>query len=200
MKHNTSMQTSNQTNSQLILTAAQARAQGISSTQLTRMTRAGKLHRIGRGLYASVDASVSEHRSLAEVRAQGGKGVVCLLSALRYHDITTQAPFEVWLAIGHKDRSPAVDVVNLRVFRFSGAALTQGIGWHTIDGIEVPVYGVAKTVADCFKFRHKIGIDVAIEALRCALAARKATPAEIMGFAHVCRVANVIRPYLEASV
>jgi predicted transcriptional regulator of viral defense system len=194
------MQMPNPPDTHAVLTAAQARAQGISSTQLTRMMRDGTLQRIGRGLYCSVDAPVSEHRSLAEARAQAGKGVVCLLSALRFHDLTTQAPFEVWLAFNHKDRVPTVDAVKLRAFRFSGAAFTQGVELHRIDGVEVPVYSVAKTVADCFKFRYRIGIDVALEALRAALATRKATPDEIMHFARICRVANVIRPYLEASL
>lgn len=194
------MRTITQTNSPAVLTAAQARGLGISSTQLTRMMRAGTLQRIGRGLYTRPDAPVCAHRSLAEVRAQAHKGVICLLSALRFHDITTQAPFEVWLAIGHKDRLPTVDFVKLRVFRFSGAALTEGVELHLIDGVDVPVYSVAKTVADCFKLRNKIGLDVALEALRAALAAHKASPDDILRMARVCRVENVIRPYLEASL
>jgi len=182
-----------------VLTAAQARVHGINSTQLTRLVRAGKLVRIGRGLYVKAQDDVSEHRSLAEARAQARKGVVCLISALRFHDITTQAPFEVWLAIGHKDRAPQIDATSVRIVRFSGTALTEGIEHHMIDGVDVPVYSVAKTVADCFKFRFKIGLDVALEALREALSSRKATRDEIMRFARICRVANVIRPYLEAS-
>jgi predicted transcriptional regulator of viral defense system len=193
------MRTSNQPTLSTVLTAAQARASGISSTQLTRLVRAGKLVRIGRGIYVKAEDDVSEHRSLAEARAQARKGVICLLSALRFHDLTTQAPFQVWLAIGHKDRAPQIDVTSVRIVRFSGTALTEGIEHHTIDGVDVPVYSVAKTVADCFKFRFKIGLDVALEALREALSRRKATPDEIMRFARVCRIANVIRPYLEAS-
>jgi predicted transcriptional regulator of viral defense system len=193
------MRTSTQPSLSTVLTAAQARAHGISSTQLTRLVRAGKLVRIGRGMYVKAEDDVSEHRSLAEARAQARKGVICLLSALRFHDLTTQAPFEVWLAIGHKDRAPQIDVTSVRIVRFSGMALTEGIEHHTIDGVDVPVYSVAKTVADCFKFRLKIGLDVALEALREALSESKATPDEIMHFARVCRVANVIRPYLEAS-
>lgn len=155
--------------------------------------------RIARGLYVNAEDDVSEHRSLVEVRTQARKGVICLLSALRFHDITTQAPFEVWLAIGQKDRAPQIDASSVRIVRFSGAALTEGIEHHTIDGGDVPVYSAAKTVADCFKFRFKIGLDVALEALREALFHRKATRDEIMHFAKICRVANVIRPYLEAS-
>lgn len=182
-----------------ILTAAAARAQGINSTQLTRLVRMGKLLRTGRGLYVRAEDTVSEHRSLAEARAQARKGVVCLLSALRFHDMTTQAPFEVWLAIDNKDRVPQVDATSIRVVRFSDAALTEGVEHHMIDGVDVPVYSAAKTIADGFKFRFKIGLDVALEALREALSQRKATRDEIMHFARVCRVENVIRPYLEAS-
>ncbi len=194
------MHSTNPTTATTILTAAQARAQGISSTQLTRMTRAGTLQRIGRGLYCQPTAPVSAHRSLAEARTQAKKGVVCLLSALRFHDLTTQAPFEVWLAFGHKQRVPMVDTVQLRALRFSGAAFTQGVELHNIDGVEVPVYNVAKTVADCFKFRYRIGLDVALEALRAALATGKATPDQLLHFARLCRVERVIRPYLEASL
>lgn len=200
IKHTVCMRTLTILDSFFVMTAAQARAQGISSTQLTRLMRAGKIRRIGRGLYVRTDAQVSEHRSLAEARAQAHKGVICLLSALRFYDLTTQAPFEVWLAIDNKDRTPSIDTVSVRIVRFSGKALTEGIEHHWIDGVEVPVYSVAKTVADCFKFRFKIGLDVVREALRETLSNRKATPDEILHFARICRVENVIRPYLEATV
>ena len=183
-----------------ILNASQARGFGVSSTQLTRLVRAGKVQRVGRGLYASVDAPVSEHRSLAEAYTQAGKGVVCLLSALRFHDLTTQAPFEVWLAINNKERVPTVDAVKVRAVRFSGKALSAGVQHEVIDGVKVPVYNVAKTVADCFKFRFKLGLDVALEALREALGSGKASRDEILRYARICRVENVIRPYLEASL
>ena len=124
--------------------------------------------------------------------------MVCLLSALQFHELTTQAPFEVWLAIGEKARLPKVDYPPLRVVRFSGAALEDGIEEDRIEGVMVKVYAPAKTVADCFKYRNKIGLDVALEALRDCWAKRRATMDELWQAAKTCRVANVMRPYLES--
>jgi predicted transcriptional regulator of viral defense system len=121
------------------------------------------------------------------------------LSALRFHGLTTQDPHEVWIAIDFKAHKPSVESPALRVVRFSGRALVEGIERHKIEGVRVHVYAAAKTVADCFKYRHKIGIDVAIEALRDSLRSRKATVDQIHRFAKVCRVANVMRPYLESA-
>ena len=128
------------------------------------------------------------------------RGVVCLLSALQFHGLTTQAPFEVWMAIAEKARQPRVDYPPLRIVRFSGAALTSSVQEHIVEGVTVRVFAPAKTVADCFKFRNKIGIDVAIEALRDCLRQRKATSDELWRAAKVCRMANVMRPYLEETV
>ena len=124
--------------------------------------------------------------------------MVCLLSALRLHDLTTQAPFEVWLAIDNKAGTPKVDYPPLRIVRFSGAALTEGVEEHIVDGVTVRVTGVAKTVADCFKYRNKIGLDVVLEALREAWNANRMTSDEIWHYAKINRVANVMRPYLES--
>ena len=140
-------------------------AAGIPGSYLSRLARNGELDRVGRGLYTLVDSAPSEHRSLAEVGKRVPRGVVCLLSALRFHELTTQTPFEVWLAIGQKDRTPRPNGTRLRIVRFSGKARTSGVEAHIIEGVPVRVYGPAKTVADCFKFRNKIGIDVAVEAL-----------------------------------
>ena len=118
------------------------------------------------------------------------RGVVCLLSALRFHDLTTQNPFEVWLALGEKDRSPGAARPPMRVFRFSRAALTFGRTTHMVEGVPVLVFTVAKTVADCFKYRNKIGLDVALEALRDCLKQRKATTAQLWDAARVCRVST----------
>jgi predicted transcriptional regulator of viral defense system len=123
--------------------------------------------------------------------------VFCLLSALRFHDLTTQSPHDVWIAIGPKAWRPRVDGPKIRVFRFSGAALTEGVETHTIEGVTVKVYGVAKTVADCFKFRNKVGLDVALEALRESWRERRASMDDLWLYAKVCRVSNVMRPYLE---
>ena len=128
------------------------------------------------------------------------RGVVCLLSALRFHGLTTQSPFEVWLAIGGKDWQPRVEYPPLRVLRFAKAALVEGVEEHTIQGVKVRVTSPARTVADCFKYRHKIGLDVALEALRDCWRQRRATMDELWRAAAVCRVANVMRPYLESLV
>lgn len=171
---------------------------GLPGSYLARLARRGTLVRIGRGLYTLPDASASEHHSLAEVAKRVPRGVVCLLSALRYHGLTTQAPAAVWLAIGHKDRRPKADGVRLRIVRFSGEALDAGIETHVVDGVPVRVYCPAKTVADCFKYRNKIGLDVAIEALRDCVEQRRCTADDLAGYARICRVANVMRPYMEA--
>lgn len=173
-------------------------AQGIPRVSLTRAVRRGQLERVGRGLYGLPGRQVSEHGSLAEVARRVPKGVVCLLSALRFHGLTTQAPFEVWLAIENKALAPKLDYPRLRIVRFSGAALTEGVEEHVVDGVTVRVTGVAKTVADCFKYRNKIGLDVALEALRDAWHAKRMTGDDLWHYAKVCRVANVMRPYLDS--
>lgn len=171
---------------------------GIQRVSLTRAVRRGQLERVGRGLYGLPGRKVSAQGSLAEVSLRVPKGVVCLLSALRFHGLTTQAPFEVWLAIENKAIAPKLDYPPLRIVRFSGDALTEGVEEHIVDGVTIRVTGVAKTVADCFKFRNKIGLDVALEALREAWHEKRMTSDDIWRYAKVCRVANVMRPYLES--
>lgn len=171
---------------------------GIPRISLSRAVRRGQLERVGRGLYGLPGREVSAHGSLAEVARRVPKGVVCLLSALRFHGMTTQAPFEVWLAIENKSLAPKLDYPPLRIVRFSGAALTEGIEEHVVDGVTIRVTGVAKTVADCFKYRNKIGLDVAMEALREAWNEKRMTSDDIWRYAKICRVANVMRPYLES--
>ena len=171
---------------------------GLPTVALTRLVRQGRLQRVGRGLYALPDRPVSEHNALAEVARKHPQAIVCLLSALRFHDLTTQSPFEVWLAIPNKARAPKMDYPPLRIVRFSGAALTRGVEDHVIDGVPVRVTSVARTVADCFKFRNKIGLDVALESLREAWRAKRASMDELWRYATLCRVANVMRPYMES--
>jgi predicted transcriptional regulator of viral defense system len=171
---------------------------GLPTVALTRLVRQGRLQRVGRGLYALPDRPVSEHNALAEVARKHPQAIICLLSALRFHDLTTQSPFEVWLAIPNKARAPKMDYPPLRIVRFSGAALTRGVEDHVIDGVPVRVTGVARTVADCFKFRNKIGLDVALEALQEAWRAKRASMDELWRYATLCRVANVMRPYMES--
>ncbi|HRH79606.1 MAG TPA: AbiEi antitoxin N-terminal domain-containing protein [Thiobacillaceae bacterium] len=173
---------------------------GIPRVALTRAVRRGELERIGRGLYGLPGRPVSAHGALAEVARRVPKGVVCLLSALRFHGLTTQVPFEVWLAIDNKAIVPKLDYPPLRIVRFSGAALTEGVEEHVVDGVAVRVTGVAKTVADCFKYRNKIGLDVALEALREAWREKRMTSDDLWRYAKVCRVANVMRPYMESLI
>jgi len=169
----------------------------IPRVYLQRLVASGKLVKHGRGLYGLPNAEITEHHSLAQACKRVPHGVVCLLSALSYHGLTTQAPFEVWMALDRTAWLPHVGNPKLRIVRFSGAAITDGIEETTIEGVSVRVYGVAKTVADCFKYRNKIGIDVAMEALRDAWRQKKCTMEALWRYAKVCRVANVMRPYLE---
>jgi predicted transcriptional regulator of viral defense system len=167
---------------------------------LDRLYRRGLVERVARGLYAWPDADVTEHHSLAAATRQVPRAVVCLASALRFHGLTTQSPHEVWLALPPKAWSPRVQYPKLRVVRFSGPALTEMVEEHQVEGVAIKVYGAAKTVADCFKFRNKIGLDVALEALRDCWRSRQATMDELWAAARVCRMANVLRPYLESLV
>ena len=182
---------------QLLLRARDLARAGLPTIALTRLVSAGKLERVGRGVYSLPDQAVSENRSLAEVAIRVPRGVICLVSALRVHDIGTQAPHEIWLAIPHRMLSPRIDKPALRVIRMSGPSLTEGIDRLKVDGVEVPVFNAAKTIVDCFKFRNKIGLDVALEALREGWHKRKVTMDDLWRYAAVDRVANVMRPYLE---
>jgi predicted transcriptional regulator of viral defense system len=173
-------------------------AVGVPREYLRRLRDAGQLEQSGRGLYTLPTAEVTEHHSLAEACKRVPHGVACLLSALRFHGLTTQAPHEVWLAIDPKARKPVVDYPPLRIVRFSGAARTTDVETHRVEGVAVRVYGAAKTVADCFKYRHKLGLDVALEALRDYTRARPGGRDALWAAAKACRVANVMRPYLEA--
>lgn len=173
---------------------------GISSVYLNKLFQSGFLERPSRGIYTLKDTDVSEHQTLIEVIKRIPHGVVCLLSALQFHKITTQIPFEVWLAIDVKARRPNGDFQPLRICRFSKSSLIYGVEKHKMGGAVVKVYSPAKTVADCFKYRNKIGLDVAIEALRDVWIKKKATMDELHRASKVCRVANVMRPYLESIV
>ena len=173
-------------------------AAGITRSELSRRVVAGQLLRVARGLYALPGYQSGEHGALATVAKRSPGVLFCLLTALRIHDLTTQAPFEVWIAIGNKRHPPRLDYPPLRTLRFSDAALAAGVETHRVDGVAIQVTSVAKTVADCFKFRNKIGLDVALEALREARRAKKASADELWRYARINRVTNVMRPYLEA--
>ena len=167
---------------------------------LSQLVAGGELIKVGRGLYAPKGNDFDERQSLLETARLVPKGVLCLLSALRFHEMTTQNPFEIWLAVEGTARKPQIAALPLNVFRFSGAAFSNGIETHEIKSIALRVYNPAKTVADCFKYRNKIGLDVAIEALRDAWRQKKATADELWHYAKICRMSNVMRPYLESLV
>ena len=173
-------------------------AEGIHREYLLRLYRAGELVRVGRGLYVLPGAQTSEAVSLAEVAKRVPSAVVCLISALQFHNLTTQIAHRVWIAIENKKWEPKFDFPPLGLVRFTGRAFSFDIEEYEVNRVSVKVYSSAKTVADCFKFRNKIGMDVAIEALRETWSSRKATIDELWEAAKVCRVANVMRPYLEA--
>ncbi len=181
-----------------IIRSKDAESMGVSRESLRRMVNSGMLVRMGWGLYALEESLTGEDTGLAEISKRVPNGVICLISALHYHELTTQLAFEVWLAIESTSWKPQIDYPPIRVMRFSGKAFHYGIEQHLIGGVSVPIYSIAKTVADCFKFRNKIGLDVALEALRDALRGKRATVDDIWKAAKVCRVSNVIKPYLEA--
>ena len=177
--------------------ASELAEHGIHRQALSRLVAAGKLERVGRGLYRIPASPLTEHHGLALASAAVPRGVICLLSALRFHGIGTQLPSQVWIAIDRRARQPALGYPPLKVVRFTGAALTEGIREHRVEGQRVQVYSVAKTLADCFKYRNKIGLDVALEALREAWRARRFTMDELDHYAGICRVQRVMKPYLE---
>lgn len=179
-----------------VLRPSDLRELAIPRVYLSRMVEQGLIMRTGRGLYVPADAELSEHHSLAEASRRVPRGIVCLLSALDYHGMTSQLPHEVWLAIDRKARLPVVDSPRVRIVRFSGGAMTVGVIEASIEGVPVKLTDPARTVADCFKYRNKIGVDVAIEALRAYLCDRRGTIEALYSYARLDRVANVLQPYV----
>lgn len=182
------------------VTTRQLVAAGVHRQVLTRMVETGQIERVSRGVYTLPDHPVTESHGLALVAATIPEGVVCLISALAFQGIGTQVPHEVWIALERRAHRPNLEYPPLRIVRFTGAALTEGVEEHPVEGQIVHVYSVAKTVADCFKYRNKIGLDVALEALREGWKARAFTMEQIEHFAAICRVGRVMKPYLEALV
>jgi len=181
-----------------ILRSRDLQEHGIPRLYLRVAAAKGEITRVGRGLYVARGARPTEHHSLAQASKRVPHGVVCLLSALRFHDFTTQSPFQVWLAIPDKARLPKTDAPPLRIVRFSQRALTDGVREHRIEGVNVRISSPAKTVADCFRYRNKIGLDVALEALRECKRKKRATIDDIWKAAKARGVTNVMRPYMEA--
>jgi predicted transcriptional regulator of viral defense system len=173
-------------------------AHGIPREYLRRLLADGVLRRPARGIYVLADAQPTENQSLVEACLRVPHGVVCLLSALRFHHLTTQSPFETWLAIDSKARLPRIDYPPIRFVRFSGPALAHGVEEHRVQKATIRVTGPARTVVDCFVYRHKIGLDVALEALRDCRRKKRATMDELYSVAQARRMGRVMRPYLEA--
>jgi predicted transcriptional regulator of viral defense system len=174
--------------------------EGIHPEYLRRMVAQGLIIQAGRGLYTAADADISAHHSLAQVSKWVPRGVICLISALQFHNIGTQNPFEVWLALERNVASPRIQYPPLRIVRFSGESFSNGIEEHLIENITVKVYNPAKTIADCFKFRNKVGLDVAMEALRDCIKQRLCTNDELWNYSKICRVSNIMKPYIESMI
>jgi predicted transcriptional regulator of viral defense system len=181
-----------------VLRPKELETRGVSRAQLYRLVRQGLVERVGRGIYVAAGHAPTAEHTLAQVASRVPAGVFCLLTALRFHGLTTQSPAEVWIALPEKARRPRLDYPRLRVARFSGTALTEGIERHRVEGVELRVYSAAKTVADCFKYRNKVGIDVAVEALRDFGRRHRGGATDLARFARACRVARVMQPYLDA--
>jgi predicted transcriptional regulator of viral defense system len=182
-----------------VMRLSELKAAGIHPPTLARLLEKGLLSRPGRGLYELAGTDVDLHHSLAEIAKRIPKGVICLLSALQYHDITLQNAPIIWVAIGEKDRKPKIERPPVRILHYGEKALSLGVQIQRIDHVPVKIFDPAKTVVDCFRYRRAVGLDVAMEALRMGLASRKATPAKIASYAHELRIWSVIRPYLESA-
>ena len=173
---------------------------GVGPETVARLVREGTVIRVARGLYELADTIPDPRRSLAEASALVPKGVICLTSALQFHELTLQMPSAVWMAIDRTGWKPQVDYPPIRIVRFSGRALTDGVKRHLIEGIEVPIFEPAKSIVDCFRYRNKIGLDIALEGLRDGLRSGCVTPDQLWEFARTARVWSVMRPYVEAMV
>ena len=185
---------------QRLLSAADLRSHGWSPQLLLKLHRTGQLQRVARGLYSLPDSEITEHQSLVEVCRRVPKAVVCLLSALQFHEIGTQLPHDVWISLPEGTQTPAIDYPSLRIVRLRGAAYSEGVETVMEHGSAIRIYSVAKTITDCFKFRHKVGLDVALEALKEAWRQGKLNLDEVTRYATINRVARVMQPYLETIV
>jgi predicted transcriptional regulator of viral defense system len=183
-----------------IIKAQELRKLGFHQEYIRQLEKQHLIIRVARGVYTLANLDLTENQSLIEASVRVDHGVVCLLSALRFHDLTTQAPFEVWMAIASKTRSPSEELIPIRIVYMSGDSFAQGIEEHLIAAQLVKVYNIPKTIADCFKYRHKIGLDVANEALRESWNRKRVSLDSLWHYAKICRVQNVMRPYLESLV
>jgi len=172
--------------------------EGIHPEYLRRLCKKGLLAKMGRGMYIPADREISGHIGLAQVAKRIPHGIICLLSALQFHEIGTQSPFEVWIAIDGNAAQPRIEYPPVRIVRSSGPALSEGVETHLIEGIPVRVTNIPKTIADCFKYRNKIGLDIALEALKDCRQRKLCTSEQLWKYAKICRVTKIMKPYLEA--
>ena len=180
------------------LRTAEALRRGIHPRTLYAMRDAGLLERLGRGLYRLADLPPLGNPDLVTIALRVPRGVICLVSALSFHELTSQIPHEVYVALKRGAEPPRLEHPPVRVFWFTGRAFTEGVETHELDGVNVCVYSAAKSVADAFKYRNKLGLETAIESLRLFLREKRRIPDELLHFARVCRVEKVMRPYIEA--
>ena len=181
-----------------LLKTTDALRAGIHPRTLYAMRDSGFVEQIARGLYRLADMPALGSPDLVSVALKVQGGVICLISALAFHEITTQIPHEVYIALDRGARTPHLTYPPLRLFRFSGNAFTEGVEAHEVDGVSVRIYSPDKTLADCFKYRNKIGIDTALEALKLYRQRKRINVEDLLKFARICRVEKVMRPYLEA--
>ncbi|MBI9106866.1 MAG: transcriptional regulator [Spirochaetales bacterium] len=181
-----------------IISAKELSSVGVHRETIRRLIQTGEMIRIDKGLYSSPQFIPNEKYSLIIAQKIVTRGVVCLLSALSFHEVGTQNPSEVWMAISRPSRVPRTDNTPVKIITFSGASFTEGIETHQIDNDQIYVYCISKTIADCFKYRNKIGLDVAIEALKDVIQNKRATIDEIIHYAEICRVKEILRPYMES--
>jgi predicted transcriptional regulator of viral defense system len=183
-----------------IISSKQLSSEGIHRETIRRLLETGEIISIARGLYTSSQFIPDENFTFIVAQKIAPKGIICLLSALSFHEIGTQNPSEVWIAIPRGTRTPQVEDYPIQISLFSGEAYSNGIEEHTVDGVAIRVYSIAKTIADCFKYRNKIGLDVAIQALKDVIQNKRTSIEEILHFAKICRVEKVMKPYMESLV
>jgi predicted transcriptional regulator of viral defense system len=183
-----------------IMRLSELKSHGVHPPTLSRLVDQGVLRQPSRGLYEIAGADIHFAHSFAEVAKRAPKAVICLVSALQFHEITLQNSRNIWVAIRSKDRKPAIDYPRIRAVRFGEAALSLGVEVHLIDAVPVRIFDVEKTIVDCFRFRNKVGLDVALEALRFGWRARKASADKMVAYARKLRIWTVMRPYLESVV
>jgi predicted transcriptional regulator of viral defense system len=166
--------------------------------KLQKLLKEESIEHVGHGVYRNLNFPMTRHHSFLEPALRSPQGVICLLSALSFHQLTTQQPSEIWFAIANKAHPPKVIETRLKIIRMSGKSLQEGVELHVLEGMPIRIFGIAKTIADCFKFRSKVGLDVALEALKECREQQRCSIQELWYFAKVCRVSSVMRPYLEA--